>query len=76
MVDLTPVSDPDMLRETLRQRGMLEQSQLGDEALQLVADRAKRWVCGRRWSWTVVASNYLKDGYCHASSTPWRVGGS
>lgn len=38
---------------------------LDDESLQAVIDGAKAWVGRRRQSWTVVASNYLRDGRYH-----------
>jgi hypothetical protein len=38
-----------------------------DEELQAAIDGAKAWIRGRRWSWLVVASNYLRDGEFHAS---------
>jgi hypothetical protein len=66
-------SEPDRLRETLRQRGMLAHADLDDESLQGVIDGAKDWIAGRRWSWNVVASNYLKDGRYHAGLVPWQA---
>lgn len=37
-----------------------------DEELQAVIDGAKKWIAGRRWSWKIVAVNYLRDGRFHA----------
>ena len=52
--------------EILRDRLGLADTRMTDEALQAVIDGAKAWIRGRRYSWVVVASNYLRDGRYHA----------
>lgn len=54
--------------EALRSHFLFPKSHahLDDESLQAVIDGAKEWISGRRWSWIIVACNYLKDGKFHA----------
>lgn len=58
-------SDAEALREYLDDMGY-GYSDLTDEELAAVAERAKAWVGGRRWSWKIVARNILRDGAPHA----------
>lgn len=57
-------TEPEILRESY----LFPESHahLDDESLQAVIDGAKAWIAGRRWSWQVVACNYLKHGRFHA----------
>jgi hypothetical protein len=41
-------------------------AELPDDVVQNAIDGAKNWIGGRRWSWLVVAANYLRDGRFHA----------
>jgi hypothetical protein len=57
-------TEPQMLREHFAFPD--SHAGLDDESLQAVIDGAKEWIAGRRWSWTIVACNYLRDGRYHA----------
>lgn len=36
-----------------------------DADIEEAVETARDWIRGRRWSTTIVAANYLLDGYCH-----------
>ena len=36
-----------------------------DDDIEEAVEIARDWIRGRRWSTTIVAANYLLDGYCH-----------
>jgi hypothetical protein len=44
---------------------MVDEARLDDGYLQDVVDGARDWIRGRRWSWKIVATNYLLDGRYH-----------
>lgn len=52
--------------ESLREAYPELTKDLEDAHLQGIIDGAKEWVGKIRYSWTVVASNKLRDGYFHA----------
>jgi hypothetical protein len=61
-------SDPATLRDFMGLPGFNYEppADVSDERLQEVIDGAKAWIGGRRWSWTIVAANFLRDGRYHA----------
>lgn len=50
-----------------RQPGLAELAERPNVELQAAIDGAKAWIDGRRWSWNIVAANFLLDGRYHAS---------
>jgi hypothetical protein len=54
-----------------RLRGWLERQHApgadrSDEELREILEGAEEWIGGRRWSFTIVAANFLRDGVYHA----------
>jgi hypothetical protein len=58
-------TDAERLREYLLQRDGHDYD-LTDEQLAEKAQEAREWIGGRRWSWTIVAYNAIRDGRPHA----------
>jgi uncharacterized protein YecE (DUF72 family) len=57
------MNDVEQLRKAIPQwAGPEYQNQFTDEELAEIAIKAKRWVGGLRYSWVIVACNYMRTG--------------
>lgn len=54
--------DVDKFRTMLAKQGRPEATTMSDEDLQFVIDGAKQWVGRMRYSWKIVALNYILHG--------------
>jgi hypothetical protein len=59
----------DNLRDWLtrsREPGLAVQAHRSDDDLRRALEGAVEWIGGKRYSFTIVAANYLRDGNFHA----------
>jgi uncharacterized protein YecE (DUF72 family) len=59
---MIPKNDVETLRKAIPQWVGTNPDQYTDAELAEIATNAKRWVGGRRYSWVIVACNYMRTG--------------